>query len=702
MGLALGCSRWPVGGICSSMSMGEAIRAGGRPLGRYGVTGLLALLVVGRNAWAQPVPDASGDGTHAPQMPRERPFRPSVAQWKQVMASPRIGGRLTALAVDPSDPRHVVVGTEEGTVLVTEDGGVTWREVEIGPFVFQARQARARVPGLPRLGERLPLGFTFFTDPPYRARPPDRVLVPMHNLFFSVSPDFISVGAAPKVGRAPATLLRDAVAEDRARAVPVRNFAFCPGSAYPLLMTTSREVLGSADGGLTWVRLTRFPGRVVVYWLACSKRRPGLVLLGTAFGLFLSEDGGLSWDQESSGWPGRPAQAVAFVPDGEGGERALAGVSYILFSGKLGGGLRRVYPDFRDTSTAPWRAIRWIEAAPSGSLWLGTDDGLRFASRLGARWRVAGRGLFDRHEVHQVVSGFDERGGERIVVLVRDCSAGARRCRGTRLYASDDGGRRWFPFFEGFSRRSIAQVAVSRSAVGGGSRWWLVAGGELWSTEDPSERLVGAPDAASARWARRRLRATPPLDVVQETALRRLGLDLDGEEGLFRRARRRAWLPVVEAQLALGQVPSPSGTALEQVGGHPRARRWVLGRRVRETVVRAPEPPFSVVEQRSDRLGQREVFFFVQALWRLGDTGFSVQEGGLDRSRLYALRRHVSFVVEDAWHERVLHLRRLVRGVTDPWQAASLRARVEALEAILEIWADVGLQELAERNEGER
>ncbi len=664
------------------------------PFGAWGALAVsFASFVLGRGAAAQRpegVPSVEVTG-----FPDVTPRPVAAPHWKQVMAVPRLSGRSTALAVDPADADHVVVGTEEGTVLVTDDGGVTWREAEIDPFVFQARQARSRVPGLPRLGERLPLGFTFFTDPPYRARPPDRVLVPMHNLFFSVSPDFISVGATPKVGRAPATLLRDAVSEDRVHTVPARNFAFCPGAAYPLLMTTSREVLGSPDGGLSWVRLMRLPGRVVVYWLACSRRRRGLMVLGTAFGLFVSADGGLSWDQESSGWPGRPAQAVAFAEDEQGRERALAGVGYILFAGGLGGGLQRVYPDFRDTSTAPWKAIRWIEAAPSGSVWLGTDDGLRVASRLGAPWRVVGRGLFDRHEVRQVVAGANEQGRERIAVLVRDCSAGARRCRGTRLYASDDGGRSWFPFFDGFSRRTITQVAASRPVPGEPGRWWLVAGGELWATEDPSERRArGVPDVASVRWARRRLAVTPPLDVVQEAALERLGLDLEGERGLFARARRRAWLPVIEAQLAVGQVPSPAGTALEQVGGHPRARGWPLGRRVRETEVRAPEPPFSLTERRDERLEQREVFFFVQALWHFGGAGFSVQEGGADRRRLYALRRHVLFVIEDAWHERLMHLRRLVRGVSDPWQAAALRARVEALEVILQTWSSASLRQL--------
>ncbi len=631
-------------------------------------------------------PDPAESGAVPARAPADLGPASGRFRWRQVMAAPRLGGRLTAVAVDPADPQHVVVGTEEGTVLVTEDGGVTWRELEIGPFVFQARQVRMRVPGLPRLGERTPLGFTFFTDPPYRARPPDRVTVPMHNLFFSVSPEFISVGATPRTSRAPSTLLRDAVGEARSRTVPARNLAFCPGAPYPLLLATSRELLGSPDGGYRWVRLMRLPGRVGVYWVACSRDDPRRVALGTGFGLFVSSDGGLSWDQETSGWPGRPAQALAFARAEDGGERFVVATGYILYAGRLGGGLQRVYPDFRDTSTAPWKTVRWVEVAPSGSLWLGTDDGVRFAERFGARWQVAARHLFDRHRVAQVVAGAGESGAERIAVLVRDCAT-ARRCRQSRIYASDDGGRSWFPFFDGLSRRSIVQVAASRPAPGRPGRWWLVAGGELWATDEPAAFVERRPvDEASRRWAERRLLSTPRLAEVQEAVLRRLGLALLQEGGLFARERARGWLPVLDAQLFYGQVPAADDPLLDVLGGYPRGRSFGTGEWARETIVRAPEPPFAPTERRSGRLAQRELYFFVQATWRLGSLGYSASEGGIAHRRLYALRRQVLFAVEDAWHERMLHLRRLARGVGEPWQAATLRSRVEALEAILQTW----------------
>jgi len=52
----------------------------------------------------------------------------ALVEWEEL--GPRsVGGRVSALAVDPSDPRHLMVGAPAGGVWGSEDGGATWSEL---------------------------------------------------------------------------------------------------------------------------------------------------------------------------------------------------------------------------------------------------------------------------------------------------------------------------------------------------------------------------------------------------------------------------------------------------------------------------------------------------------------------------------------------------------------------------------------------
>ncbi|MEE2904063.1 MAG: hypothetical protein VYC39_17180, partial [Myxococcota bacterium] len=86
--------------------------------------------------------------------------------------------------------------------------------------------------------------------------------------------------------------------------------------------------------------------------------------------------------------------------------------------------------------------------------------------------------------------------------------------------------------------------------------------------------------------------------------------------------------------------------------------------------------------------------FFVNARWSLYYTNLAIERFTFPRKALYDLRRQVGFATEDAWHERVMHLSRLSRGMSDTLQIETLRARVDSLDAFLEIWLGGPLEEL--------
>src|SRR5215813_292568 len=74
--------------------------------------------------------DGAGGGVDGsrPSSPPVAPADIETTGWAQ--AGPTmVGGRASAVAVDPNDPTHAWLGTAEGGVFTTHDGGVTWTPV---------------------------------------------------------------------------------------------------------------------------------------------------------------------------------------------------------------------------------------------------------------------------------------------------------------------------------------------------------------------------------------------------------------------------------------------------------------------------------------------------------------------------------------------------------------------------------------------
>ncbi len=637
--------------------------------------------------------------------------RPEYAwKWQQVLSSPRIGGRLTAVAVDPRNPNRIYVGTEEYTLLRSTDGGVTWREIELDPFVRSARDLRPETPGLPQLGEVLPNGFDIFVDPPYRENPANRISVPGNiglDTFFEFGRDHVNfgpqnlrsnqhaaaatggessayfrrnygairlpnfgVGTEGSIGNirplvtvgsagAPQALLDDAIRPQEAFAV--RRIALCPAAVYPLMIATQNELLGSQDDGLTWVRLLRLPGTIQMNHIGCGEQDPNLLIAATSFGPYISNDGGITFDQDLSGWPGRDATAAAFDP-----RPGFVGMVHVatgsdLFSGdpRSREGLRWAYPDFNDSSTAPWERINWIEPTLQGEVWLATADG-------GRNWETVSRLLLARQKIEMLRVGSNELGGQRVAVVLRDCTGqyqGVPLCRRSMVYASDDNGQTWFPFFDGITRRTASQVAPAPAVPGFSPRWWVVTGGELWSTVDPASINHWGVDREAQAWAQRRLQTTPPLTDTVNALLTGTRMTEEHLNEMIRLGRLRHLSPEIHTRLEITEVTETLSAAREI------AQPQRLNITASNTEVTA--------------------WAFVQ--WRINDvpfygTGFGDVQFPGARGKLYELRRQLQFIAEDAWHERVLLLNRMSRGMEDPLQIEAMKVRIEGLETLLEIW----------------
>ena len=428
--------------------------------------------------------------------------RPSYAwRWKQLLVAPREGGRLTALAVDPQNANRIFVGTEAHRLLRSTDGGVTWDAIDLSPFTRAARDFHPQSPNPLSSTAADSGGFSVFVDPPFREHPAYRVVVPgnvgLEGLWsFDRRGDLTRAlggrserpqdlprvarrigairlpGGVPQGGAVqymrplnvvpsatPAVrTLEDAVQTHPVE--PVRQIVFCPGTTYGVFVVTKRELLGSRDDGDTWVRLLRLPGTIAVHQVVCGSRRPDDMVVVTSFGPFLSFDGGISWDQDLSGWPGRNATAAAFDPTPGREHDVFLATGADLFVGdpRSREGLEWIYPDFNNTETLPWTRINSIGLTKTGYVWLATDDGVRLSRDRGQNWNLVSGGLFNRQLIAKIKTGRHELDGGRVVALVLDCSSDrvgsanlfyfspwysrwVPRCRGSLAYASDDQGQ---------------------------------------------------------------------------------------------------------------------------------------------------------------------------------------------------------------------------------------------------------------------
>lgn len=248
------------------------------------------------------------------------------------MGEPGVGGRLTALAVDPSDADSVLVGGDLLGVAYSDDGGQSWERsegllsLETARFTFDPDRAdevwlgsmsgphRSRDGG--RTWEPSRIGFPelegFFYSAPVEVvifdnTTPDRLLA-----FGGSQREWESLGE-PAWGAVWESLdhgetwSRLSTIADGANVVA----AVQRDDGTLLAAALDEGVHRSTDGGLTWERssgglphwnvrdLVAVPGTDIVYAALAEGPLDGAEHLSG--GVFRSDDGGLTWQSRSEG-----------------------------------------------------------------------------------------------------------------------------------------------------------------------------------------------------------------------------------------------------------------------------------------------------------------------------------------------------------------------------------------------------------------
>ncbi len=223
---------------------------------------------------------------------------PATAPGEWEFAGPlNVGGRLTALAVDPHDTNHLWAGAAAGGVFESVDGGTTWSPVfddqpllSVGAIVAHPADSSIVYVGA---GEANGAGYSYDGDGVYRTT--DGGATWQH----------LGLDATRRIGRIAIDPLD-----------PDRIFVAAAGGVY--VPDANRGVYRSTDGGATWTQVLFVANTAGAIDVAIDPADPDRIFAalwdhhctGTTWvagglhsGVWLSTDGGDSWARLGGGLP---------------------------------------------------------------------------------------------------------------------------------------------------------------------------------------------------------------------------------------------------------------------------------------------------------------------------------------------------------------------------------------------------------------
>lgn len=388
------------------------------------------------------------------------------------------GGNVRELAEDPRNPDRVYLGTAEGMLYRSEDGGRRWTRLS---------------PGFPRRGcsldeivvDRRGVVYIGFWEIHGRgggvAWSDDRGET-FHFLRGMEGHAVRALAIAPTNRRALAAGTPDGVYLSRdagttwTRITPeghpdLRNFgslAFDPVDARVIYAGTWHLPWKTVDGGETWTRMDR--GMIDdsdVMTLTIEPGRARTVFATACTGIYRSRDGGERWTK-LKGIPYSNRRTRSFALGREDRNILLAGTTLGLWISRDGGGSWR-----RSTKK---QVINAVIARPDGSILIGTEEEGILRSTDGGRAWVASNSGFSERLVSKLL--FDPAGNQ--VFMATWGSRGG-------LYRSSNVGGPWTRLHEGLEDRRVLSLALHDGAVLAGTDegiYALPSEAEAWNRWD--------------------------------------------------------------------------------------------------------------------------------------------------------------------------------------------------------------------------
>lgn len=416
---------------------------------------------------------------------------PAFAQQWRPMGPP--GGDVRSLAADPGNPAVLYLGTDDGHVFDTHDGGRHWAldgrvghrlDSVVTSLIVDSKNPRLLYAGAWTLNPQAGGGAFRSLDAGHTWLPLGLAGMAVRALAQAPSnPSVLVAGTLDGVFRTSDggqiwQRISPAGSEEihnlDSVAIDPRNPAVIYVGTYHLPWKTT-------DGGAHWFPI--HAGMIDdsdVFSISIDRARPERVFLSACSGIYRSDNGGLHW-LKVQGIPSSARRTLVIRQDPIDRSTVYAGTTEGLWkTTDAGASWRRITP-------GNW-IINALVADPSheGRLVIGTERlGILLSNDGGRNYQVSNDG-FNHRQI--VAVGLDPAHPDRVLAILSDAP--------DPVVATDDGGATWRPLGEGLRWQAVRRVYASPDG------WWaaLDKGGLMRYDSDRATWVAAGQLAGEAAW----------------------------------------------------------------------------------------------------------------------------------------------------------------------------------------------------------